>query len=76
MALLVALLRIVLPLIILAIILRFVLPRIRQTGQKRSDRIDVDATVVGSEQLEVDLEGYEPSEVYVKQQSLQKEENE
>ena len=68
MTALIAVLRMLLPLVIIIVIMRFVLPRLRGSGQQRSDRIDVDATVVKSEPHKVNLDDYEPSEVYVKRQ--------
>jgi len=39
------------------------------------DRIDADATVVSSEQKKINLEEYEPSEIYVKKQPYDQENN-
>ena len=70
MVVLLAILRLVLPILILFLIWRFFLRRFMRPRKQPSDRIDVDATVVKSEQNKVDLEDYEPSEIYVKQQPL------
>ena len=68
MATLLALLRILMPLIIIFFIWKVFLPRLRKGQQQGSDTIKTDATVVSSEQLKVDLEDYESSEVFVKKE--------
>lgn len=45
---LVAILRIVIPLLIIFVIVRVVIPRIRRSQTRQSDRIEVEAEVVSS----------------------------
>lgn len=66
MAVLISILRFVLPLIVVLIIGQFIMPRIRRTNQGPSDRVDVDATVISSEPHKINLDDFEPSEVYIK----------
>jgi hypothetical protein len=47
--LLIAILRIALPVAILFVIARFIWPRLRRYRQQRTDRIEVEATVIKSE---------------------------
>ena len=68
MGVIIGILRAVIPLLAVFLLMRFLMPRFRRSEQ-RSDRIDVDATVVNSEQNKVDLNEYEPSQVYVKRPS-------
>jgi hypothetical protein len=53
MALLIAVLRIVLPVLILFLLLRFILPRYRRYKARQQERIDVEATVVDSHPYDV-----------------------
>jgi len=68
MATILAILRFLLPILVIFFIWRFLVPRMRPSQQQQSSRIDVDARVVNSEQRKVDLEDYEASEVFVKKQ--------
>lgn len=64
MAIILGILRIVVPLLIIFLLARFLLPRYLRSRQQQSDRINVDATVVNSEQNKVnddDIKQYEPS---------------
>jgi len=64
MAVLLGTLRLLLPLILIAVFLIAFMRRSKRSGQQ-SNRIDVDAKVVSSEQKKVNLEDFEPSEVSV-----------
>jgi len=67
MTALLAILRFALPLFILVVSVVLFWHRFKNAG-KQSDRIDVDSKVVNSEPTKVNLEDYEPSEVYVKKE--------
>jgi hypothetical protein len=66
-AILTTLMRILLPILLIFLAWKFLLPLLRRSGQSAS-KIDVDAEVVSSEPLKVDLDEYEASDVYVKHQ--------
>jgi len=68
-----AILRLLLPILVVFIIWKLLMPRLRPSGQQ--GRIDVDATVVSSEQKKVNLEDYEASEVFVKKQPYEQEDS-
>ncbi|MCL2806845.1 MAG: hypothetical protein FWD27_01565 [Coriobacteriia bacterium] len=75
-AIIVSILRILLPLLVLFLVWRFVIPRMRRPYQAKSERINVDAQVVNTEQHKVNLEDYKSSDVYYKPQSTSKKSNE
>ena len=66
MATIFAILRLILPILVIFILWKFLAPRLRPS--QKSDRIDVDAKVVNSEPTKVNLKDYEASEVYVKKE--------